>query len=67
INYLGNPGSIGADFIEYMIVDKFTAPETHKKYLSEKPIYLPNCYQPNDDQRRIPETNTTRKDFGLPE
>ncbi|WP_336232026.1 O-linked N-acetylglucosamine transferase, SPINDLY family protein [Thalassospira sp. CH_XMU1458] len=67
INYLGNPGSIGADFIEYMIIDKVTVPETHKKYLSEKPIYLPNCYQPNDDQRRIPETNTTRKDFGLPE
>ncbi|MBO6801881.1 MAG: hypothetical protein JJ893_01285, partial [Thalassospira sp.] len=67
INYLGNPGSIGADFIEYMIIDKVTVPETHKKYLSEKPIYLPNCYQPNDDQRRIPTTNTTRKDFGLPE
>jgi len=67
INYLGNPGSIGADFIEYMIVDKVTVPETYKKYLSEKPIYLPNCYQPNDDQRRIPETNITRADFGLPE
>ena len=67
INYLGYPGSIGADFIDYMIVDKITAPETHKQYFSEKLIYLPNCYQPNDDQRRIPETNTTRKDFGLPE
>lgn len=67
INYLGYPGSIGADFIDYMLVDKVTAPETHKQYFSEKLIYLPNCYQPNDDQRRIPVTNTTRKDFGLPE
>jgi len=67
INYLGNPGTIGADFIEYMIVDKVTVPETHKQYLSEKPIYLPHCYQPNDDQRSIPETTTTRADFGLPD
>jgi predicted O-linked N-acetylglucosamine transferase (SPINDLY family) len=67
INYLGNPGTIGADFIEYMVVDKVTVPETHKQYLSEKPIYLPHCYQPNDDQRSIPETNTTRAYFGLPE
>jgi predicted O-linked N-acetylglucosamine transferase (SPINDLY family) len=50
-----------------MVVDKVTVPETHKQYLSEKPIYLPHCYQPNDDQRSIPETNTTRADFGLPE
>lgn len=67
INYLGNPGSIGADFIEYMIVDKVTVPETHKKCLSEKPIYLPHCYQPNDDQRQIPQRDTKRADFGLPE
>lgn len=67
INYLGNPGTIGADFIDYMVVDKVTVPETHKKYLAEKPIYLPHCYQPNDDQRSIPETSTTRADFGLPD
>tara|TARA_B100000674_G_scaffold497910_1_gene533492 strand:- start:1571 stop:3433 length:1863 start_codon:yes stop_codon:yes gene_type:complete len=67
INYLGNPGTIGAHFIDYMVVDKVTVPETHKQYLSEKPIYLPHCYQPNDDQRLIPETNTTRADFGLPD
>ncbi|WP_052657649.1 tetratricopeptide repeat protein [Thalassospira sp. HJ] len=67
INYLGNPGTIGAEFIDYMVVDKVTVPETHKQYLSEKPIYLPHCYQPNDDQRAIPETNTTRADFGLPD
>ncbi|AXO13426.1 tetratricopeptide repeat protein [Thalassospira indica] len=67
INYLGYPGSIGADFIEYMIVDKVTVPETHKQYLSEKLIYLPNCYQPNNDQRQISQTDTKRTDFGLPE
>ena len=67
INYLGNPGTIGADFIEYMIVDKVTVPETHKKYLSEKPIYLPYCYQPNDDQRSIADIKTSRADFGLPD
>lgn len=67
INYLGYPGSLGADFIDYMIADEIVIPETHKKYYSEEILYMPHCYQPNDDKRVVAETSTTKSDFGLPE
>ena len=67
INYLGYPGSLGADFIDYIIADPVVIPEDQRPYYSEKVIYLPHSYQPNDDKRKIAETDTSRADFGLPE
>ncbi len=67
INYLGFPGTMGADFIDYIIADPVLIPETHRKYYSEKIIYLPNSYQANDDQRAISGKTFTRAELGLPE
>ena len=67
ISYLGYPGSLGADFIDYIIADPIVIPSSQRKHYSEKIIYLPHSYQPNDDQRHIAQTNTTRADFGLPD
>ena len=67
INYLGYPGSMGADFIDYIIGDPTTIPEEHQQFYSEKVIYLPHSYQPNDNMREISAKPTTREDFGLPE
>jgi protein O-GlcNAc transferase len=67
IHYLGFPGTIGADYIDYIVADKIVIPQKDKKYYSEKIIYLPNCYQINDDQRQISEKKYKRADFGLPE
>jgi len=67
INYLGYPGSLGADFIDYIIADPVVIPEDQRKHYSEKVIYLPHSYQPNDDKREIAQTDTSRADFGLPE
>ena len=67
INYLGYPGSLGADFIDYIIADPVVIPEDQRPYYSEKVIYLPHSYQPNDEKRKIAETDTSRADFGLPE
>jgi len=67
ISYLGYPGSLGADFIDYIIADSVVIPEDQRPYYSEKVIYLPHSYQPNDDKRKIAETDTSRADFGLPE
>lgn len=66
ISYLGYPGSLGADFIDYIIADPIVIPEDQRPYYSEKVIYLPHSYQPNDDKRKIAETGTSRADFGLP-
>ena len=67
INYLGYPGSMGVDFIDYIIADPTIIPSSQHQHYSENVIYLPHSYQPNDDQRQIAQTNTTRADFRLPD
>ena len=41
INYLGYPGTIGADYFDYLIADKVLIPENQKQFYSEKIIYMP--------------------------
>ena len=53
INYLGYPGTLGADFMDYIVADKFLIPEENQKYFSEKPIYLPHTYMPTDNTREL--------------
>lgn len=65
INYLGFPGTMGADFIDYIVADSYVIPEGHEAYYSEKVIRLPHCYQANDDKRVIA-SPPTRADCGLP-
>ena len=47
INYLGYPGTLGTNLMDYIIADKIIIPDHLKKNYSEKILYLPNCYQPN--------------------
>jgi len=67
INYLGYPGTMGTKCFDYIIADKIVIPEENKKYFSEKVIYLPNCYQANQEKIEISNKNLNKKDFGLPE
>ena len=67
INYLGYPGTMGSKCFDYIIADKIVIPEENKKYFSEKVIYLPNCYQPNQKKIEIFDKNLNKKDFGLPQ
>ena len=53
INYLGFPGTIGADFMDYIIADQNLIPNESQKYYAEKPIYLPHHYQAQDDTMHI--------------
>lgn len=67
IAYLGYPGSIGAQFIDYIIADKVVIPESHRHFYAEKVITLPDCYQVNDNRRGMPDRHFTRAELGLPE
>ena len=67
VNYLGYPGTMGADFIDYIIADKVLIPNESINYYSEKIVYLPQSYQVNDSQRIISSKAQSRLDFGLPE
>jgi predicted O-linked N-acetylglucosamine transferase (SPINDLY family) len=64
--FLGYPGSMGADFIDYAIVDRVVAPPEHAPHFSERLAYLPHSYQPNDDRRPLPPA-PPRSECGLPE
>jgi predicted O-linked N-acetylglucosamine transferase (SPINDLY family) len=67
VNYLGYPGTIGADFIDYILADKTIIPESHQHFYSEKMVYLPDSYQSNDRKRIISDKMFTRKELGLPD
>ena len=66
-SYLGYPGSTGADFIDYILVDAFVVPSTQQASYTEKLVHLPDCYQVNDRRRPIAEELPSRADCGLPE
>ena len=67
VTYLGFPGTTGAKFIDYIITDKIVSPETHDRYYSEKMVYVPHCYQVNNNRQQISENKWCRRDFQLPE
>ena len=67
INYLGYPGTMGANFIDYLIADSTIIPEEYKNYYSEEIIYMPHSYQPTNNNRLISQKEMTRSGMGLPE
>lgn len=67
VNYLGFPGTMGAEYIDYIIADTTLIPSEFQRYYREKIIYLPYSYMVNDRQRKISDVQFTRQDLGLPE
>jgi predicted O-linked N-acetylglucosamine transferase (SPINDLY family) len=67
ISYLGYPGTLGANYIDYIIADRYVIPQSHKAFYTEKVVYLPNCYQANDGKKEIGAHYFSRKECDLPE
>ena len=67
INFLGYPGTMGAEYMDYIIADAHVIPPDDQRHYAEKVVYLPQCYQPNDSRRPLPARERTRKEYGLPE
>lgn len=67
ITYLGYPGTSGADFFDYFITDQIVTPKEHLPYYTEKPIYMPNCYQANDNKQPVSNRFFSKSDCQLPE
>lgn len=66
VNYLGYPGTMGLDYIDYIIADRTLIPTESQPHYSEKIVYLPNSYQVNDTKRKISERQFSREELGLP-
>jgi len=66
-SYLGFPGTMGADFIDYVLADRFVLPFDQQRFFAEKIVHLPDSYQPTDSKRRVSANVPKRSEIGLPE
>jgi predicted O-linked N-acetylglucosamine transferase (SPINDLY family) len=67
VNYLGYPGTMGADYIDYIIADQSVITPAEEPYYGEKIAYLPDAYQANDSRRPVAGIKPPRSEAGLPE
>ncbi len=67
VAYLGYPGTMGADFIDYTIADPIVIPESEQHQYSGKIARLQNCYLPCGRDRAPPDQPSSRASAGLPE
>ena len=66
VSYLGYPGTVGADFLDYILADATVLPLDQQRFYDEKIIHLPDSYQANDDRRVIAPDTSSRAEAGLP-
>jgi len=66
VSYLGYLGTMGADYIDYILADNTIVPASLQKFYTEKVAYLPS-YQVNDRKRQISDKQFTRAQLSLPE
>ncbi len=66
VNYLGYPGTMACDFMDYIIADRIVIPPDQRQHYSEKVVYVSGSYQVNDRKREIAERAVTRAELGLP-
>jgi len=67
VNYLGFPGTMGADYIDYIIADRTVIPREQQSYYTENVVYLPDSFQANDLERPLAERVFTRSELELPD
>ena len=67
VNYLAYPGTTGASYMDYILVDDFIVPPDQQPFFSERLVHLPGCYQVNDGRREIAPQAPSRAECGLPE
>jgi protein O-GlcNAc transferase len=67
VNFLGFPGSMGAAFMDYIIVDRFLVPPGTEDRYSESCVFMPESHQVNDANRPTHSAPQTRAANGLPE
>jgi len=67
VAYLGYPGTLGAPYVDYLIVDAELVPPGHEDRYAERIVRLPGSYQANDRQRPVADRTPSRAEVGLPE
>jgi predicted O-linked N-acetylglucosamine transferase (SPINDLY family) len=67
VQHLGFAGTMGAPYYDYILADRIVIPEKARDRFSEKIVYLPDAYLPNDNRRVKPGKPPSRADCGLPQ
>lgn len=67
VSYLGFAGTMGADFVDYILADRVVIPKDRRQFYSEKIAELPGSFMVNDRARKIAEREPTRSEQGLPD
>ncbi|HTR58096.1 MAG TPA: SEC-C metal-binding domain-containing protein [Casimicrobiaceae bacterium] len=67
INYIGYPGTLGAEWYDYIIVDRFIAPLTMQPHFTERFLHMPHAHYPSDTTRAPNGTPPPRAQLGLPD
>ncbi|BDI06148.1 tetratricopeptide repeat protein [Sphaerotilus microaerophilus] len=67
VNYLGYPGTLGTDYMDYIVADRHVIPPEHHGFYNEQVVYLPDAYLPPAVGVQIAERTPTRAECGLPE
>lgn len=66
INFLGYPGTMGAEFVDYLIADGTVVPRAQQAHYVERIAYLPDSFLPFDSTYAIADRRFTREELGLP-
>ena len=66
VSYLGLPGTSAIPGVDWMLADCYVMPEALLPYCTEKPLYVPHCYQVSD-RRRDMAPRPERASYGLPD
>lgn len=72
VGYMGFCGTMGADFIDYMVSDHSVVPDEATPYYTEHQIFMPHSYFVNDHRQSArdvldPAANPSRSRYGIPE
>jgi predicted O-linked N-acetylglucosamine transferase (SPINDLY family) len=67
ISWLGYLGTLGADWYDYVLTDRFACPPELQSCFTERFLYLPDCYCPSDTRRPIAPIAPARAACRLPE
>ena len=67
VGYLGYPGTIGGDWLDYLIADRVVVPDAQRRFYAEQLVYLPDTFLPRDIGCKPSPAPISRLDEGLPE
>ncbi|MFD2180954.1 tetratricopeptide repeat protein [Rhodoplanes azumiensis] len=67
VNYLGFPGTMGTDLIDYILADEIVVPDEQRGHYAESIVRLPQSFQVNDDRRPGVDRPPARAALGLPD